>query len=83
MHSEANLLELDIASFEQGWYASYPNCYIPSPKVPNSSAIWFWRRFLKGFYHIRAWQPPWSCVQDHLNKLLLLSPKDSPYEIKV
>ena len=27
------------------------------------------RRFLKGFYHIWAWQPSWSHDQDHLNKL--------------
>ena len=23
------------------------------------------RRFLKGFYHIWAWWPPWSCDQHH------------------
>ena len=22
------------------------------------------------FYHIRAWQPSWSCDLDHLNKIL-------------
>ena len=26
------------------------------------------RRFLKGFYHIWAWQPSWSCDQHHVNK---------------
>ena len=25
--------------------------------------------FFKGFYHIWAWWPSWSCDQDHLNKL--------------
>ena len=53
-------------------------------QVPRSSAFWFWRRrFLKGFYHIWAWQPSWSCDQDHLNKLSFPHPKESPYEIWV
>ena len=25
--------------------------------------------FFKGFQHIWAWRPSWSCEQDHLNKL--------------
>ena len=37
----------------------------------------------KGFYHIWAWRPSWSCDQDHLNKLLFPHPKESPYEIWV
>ena len=33
-------------------------------QVPRSPAFWFWRRrFLKGFYHIWAWRPSWSCDQ--------------------
>ena len=24
--------------------------------------------FLKGFYHIWAWRPSWSCDKDHVNK---------------
>ena len=24
--------------------------------------------FLKGFYHIWAWRPSWSCDQHHINK---------------
>ena len=48
----------------------------------RSSAFWFWR-FLKGFYHIWAWRPSWSCDQDHLNKLWFPHPKKSPYEIWV
>ena len=44
--------------------------YTPTYQVPRSSALWFWRRrFFKGFYHIWAWRPSWSCDQDHLNKL--------------
>ena len=53
-------------------------------QVPRSSAFWFWRRrFLKGFYHIWAWRPSWSCDPDHLNKLLFPHLKESPYEISV
>ena len=51
-------------------------------QVPRSLALGFWRRrFLKGFYHIWAWRPSWSCDQEHLNKLLFPRPKESPYEI--
>ena len=53
-------------------------------QVPRSLTFWFWRRrFLKGFYHIWAWRPSWSCDQDHLNKLSFPHPKESPYEISV
>ena len=31
------------------------------------SVRWFWRRFLKGFYHIWAWWPFGSCGQYHIN----------------
>ena len=51
-------------------------------QVPKSSAFWFWRRFLKGFYHIWAWRPSCSCDQDHLNKLSFPRPKESPYEFE-
>ena len=37
----------------------------------------------KVFNHLWAWWPSWSCDQDHLNKLLFLHPKESPYEIWV
>ena len=33
----------------------------------------FWRRLLKGFYHIWAWRPSWSCDPDAANKI------SSPY----
>ena len=39
--------------------------------------------FLKVLYHIWVWRPSWSCDQDHLHKLLLPHPKESPYEIWV
>ena len=35
----------------------------PQGQATRSLALWFWRRrFLKGFYHIRAWLPSWSGV---------------------
>ena len=52
---------------------------------PRSSAFWFWRRFLKVFLkkNIWAWQPSWSCDQDHFEQTLVPHPKESPYVIRV
>ena len=63
------------SSFEKFGRAHIPNATYQDPR---SLVFWLWRR-LKGFYHIWAWQPSWSCVQ-HLNKLLFAYPKESPYE---
>ena len=72
--------------------STYDHCLnkLGGPHIPNATyqvprllAFLFWGRFLKGFYHIWAWPPSWSCVQDHLNKLLFPNPKVSPYEIWV
>ena len=41
------------------------------------------RRFLKGFFYIWAWGPPWLCDQDHYNKLSFPRPTESTYEIQV
>ena len=38
------------SSFKHTWYASHPQCYIPSPKVIGL-LVWR-RRFLKRLYHI-------------------------------
>ena len=57
---------------------AYPQCCIPSPKA---LALWFWRRFFKGFYHIWAWWPSWSCDPDVANKLLFPQPMKVQYEI--
>ena len=35
----------------------------------------------KGFFHIWAWRPSWSCDLDHLCKLSLPLPKEAPHEI--
>ena len=36
-----------------------------SPMPHIKSPLWLCRRrFLKGFYHVRAWWPAWSCDQD-------------------
>ena len=32
---------------------------------------------MKGFYHIWAWRPSWSCNLDHLYKLSFPLPKDA------
>ena len=50
-------------------------------KSQGNPAFWFWKRiFLKGFYHIWAWWPSWSCDHNHFEQTI---PKDSPYEIRV
>ena len=44
-------------------------------RVPNATYQVWWksvhrfqrRRFLKGFYHIWAWWPSWSCDQHHVH----------------
>ena len=37
--------------------------------------------FLKGFYHIWAWRPSWSCDPDAGNKLSFPLPKEAPHKI--
>ena len=37
--------------------------------------------FLKGFYHIWAWRPFWSCDPDAANELSFPLPKDAPHKI--
>ena len=41
-------------------------------KFCGKSARQFRRRFLKGFYHIWAWRPSWSCDQHHV-KIFFIS----------
>ena len=36
---------------------------------------------MKGFYHIWAWRPSWSCDLDHLYKLSFPLPKEAPHKI--
>ena len=36
----------------------------------------------KNFNHNWAWQPSWSCDQDHLNKLWFPHPKESPLKFE-
>ena len=51
-------------------------------QATRSLALCFWkRRFFKGFYHIWAWRPPWSCDPDPANKLSFPYPTEAPYEI--
>ena len=37
--------------------------------------------FLKGFYHIWAVWPSWSCDPDAGNKILFPLPKEAPHKI--
>ena len=61
-----------------------PNVPNTTYQVPRSSAFWSWRRrFLKGFYHIWAWQPSWSYDQNILHKFWLTYHKESSHEIWV
>ena len=48
-------------------------------KVSRSLTFWFWRRFLKGFYHIWEWQPFWSCDLESMNNLSFPNPTEAPY----
>ena len=61
------------------WWAQGPNA---TYQATSSWALWFWRRrFLKGFYHIWAWWPSWSCDPDPANKFLFPHPYEAPNEI--
>ena len=37
--------------------------------------------FFKGFYHIWAWRPSWSCDPDAAIKILFPLPKEAPHKI--
>ena len=39
------------------------------------------KEMLKGFYHIWAWRPSWSCDLDATNKLSFPLPKEAPNKI--
>ena len=39
------------------------------------------KKIFKGFYHIWAWRPSWSCDLDHLYKLSFPLPNEAPHEI--
>ena len=53
-----------------------------SCQVWLKSVHWFWRiRFLKGFYHIWAWRPSWSCDLDCLYTHWFPLPIDASHKI--
>ena len=61
------------------WWAHVPDA---TYQVSCKSAQRFRRRrFLKGFYHIRAWRPSWSCDLDPICKLSFPHPMEAPHEI--
>ena len=39
------------------------------------------KKIFKGFYHIWAWRPSWSCDLDLLYKLSFPLPKEAPHKI--
>ena len=39
------------------------------------------KKIFKGFYHIWAWRPCWSCDPGHLNNFSLLKGLEAVYEI--
>ena len=39
------------------------------------------KKTVKGFYHIRAWWPFWSCDLYHLYKLSFPLPTETPHKI--
>ena len=49
-----------------------------SCQVSLKSIHRFWRRFLKGFYHIWAWRPFWSC---DLDNIYVYCPRVGVYEL--
>ena len=50
-------------------------------KLSWKSACRFWRKFLKGFYHIWALRPSRSCDPDVANKISFPLPKEAPHKI--
>ena len=51
---------------------------MPSFKIIGLMVL---EKIFKGFYHIWAWQPSWSCDLDNLYKLLFPLPKETPHNI--
>ena len=39
------------------------------------------KKFLKGFCHIWAWRPSWSCDPNAANKISFPLPKEAPHKI--
>ena len=69
------------SSFEQTMMGRSPQCYIPS--FMEIGRRFQRSRFLKGFYHIWAWQPSLSCEPDAAYKILFPLPKEASYIIFV
>ena len=56
----------------------------PTSPMLRPLAVWFQRRrymYLKGFYHIWAWWPLWSCDQYNWYKFWLTYHKETSYKI--
>ena len=55
-----------------------PRCYIPSFLKIGPPVL---EKILKGFDHIWAWRPSWSCDPDAANKISFPLPKEAPHKI--
>ena len=67
------------SSFEQTLMGWSPQCYIASfveicPPVPE-------KKIFKGFYHIWAWRPSWSCDPHSANEISFPLPEEAPHKI--
>ena len=56
-----------------------PQCCRPNFKIIGLLVLE--KKIFKGFYHIWAWRPYWSCDLDNLYKLLFPLPRDAPCEV--
>ena len=74
--------EVNLTLTKNGQTSIYTH-HLNKLRRPRSLALVsrFWRRFLKGFYHIWAWWPSWSKEWKNLNKLLFLQSQEAKYKI--
>ena len=57
---EVKYVKVNLGSlFEQTWKDPHPQCKIQSSKV--TCLLVLEKNILKGFNHIWAWRPSWSC----------------------
>ena len=49
-------------------------------KFQDQRTSWYGEEDFKAFNHMWAWRPSWSCDLDHLYKLLLSLPKETPHK---
>ena len=55
--------------------------YIVLPSFEEIGPPVLKKKIFKGFYHIRAWRPPWSCDPDAANNLWSALPIEASHKI--